>query len=162
MLSSGTNSTLFTFNFCMMVSEVKESGKILAIIIKHQYSKDGIEFFTPQTYSQQLGYMNRPQGHIIPPHRHNLVERKVLMTQEVLFIKSGKVRVDFYNDDQEYLESRILEKGDVILLAAGGHGFEMLEPSEMIEVKQGPYCGEEDKVRFEPAKTSILNIKLQE
>jgi hypothetical protein len=69
----------------------------------------------------------------------------------VLFIKSGKVRVDFYDDDKNYLESRILEKGDVILLAAGGHGFEMIENAEMIEVKQGPYCGDEDKVRFSPS-----------
>jgi mannose-6-phosphate isomerase-like protein (cupin superfamily) len=96
-----------------------------------------------------LGYMNRPKGYSIAPHRHNLVERKVSLTQEVLYVKSGKVRVDFYNDEQLYLESRVLEKGDVILLAAGGHGFEMLDDSEMIEVKQGPYCGEEDKVRFD-------------
>jgi mannose-6-phosphate isomerase-like protein (cupin superfamily) len=92
--------------------------------------------------------MNRPEGYEIAPHVHNLVERKGDLTQEVLFVKSGKVRVDFYNDDQEYLESRVLEQGDVILLAHGGHGFKMIEPSEMIEVKQGPYCGERDKVRF--------------
>ena len=76
------------------------------------------------------------------------MERKVHLTQEVLYIKSGKVRVDFYDDDQHYLESRVVERGDVILLASGGHGFQMLEDSEMIEVKQGPYCGDEDKVRF--------------
>ncbi len=73
------------------------------------------------------------------------------LRKRCLYIKTGKVRVDFYDDNQHYLESRIVEKGDVILLAAGGHGFEMLEDSEMIEVKQGPYCGEEDKVRFEAA-----------
>ncbi len=59
----------------------------------------------------------------------------------------SRVRVDFYDDDQRYLESRILRKGDVLLLAYGGHGFEMLEPTEMIEVKQGPYAGEADKTR---------------
>jgi hypothetical protein len=48
-----------------------------------------------------------------------------------------------------YLESRILSAGDVILLAFGGHGFEMLEPTEIIEVKQGPYAGDQDKTRFE-------------
>ena len=121
---------------------------MLAVIIRAAYKSEGIEFFTPGDFSQQLGYMNRPEGYDIPPHRHNLVERKVTLTQEVLYIKSGKVRVDFYDDDQHYLESRVLDKGDVILLAAGGHGFKMLENSEMIEVKQGPYCGEEDKVRF--------------
>jgi hypothetical protein len=132
-----------------MIETIKLGDKILSVIIRAEYKKEGIEFFTPGDFSQQLGYMNRAKGYAIPPHRHNLIERKVTLTQEVLYIKSGKVRVDFYDDNQHYLESRIVVKGDVILLASGGHGFEMLEDSEMIEVKQGPYCGEEDKVRFE-------------
>ncbi len=74
----------------------------------------------------------------------------MVLTQEVLFVKSGKVRVDFYNDEKVFLESRELNTGDVILLAAGGHGFQMLEASELIEVKQGPYCGDQDKVIFNP------------
>ena len=139
-----------------MLEEIKYNNQLLAIHISSKYYKEGIHFFTPDDFSQQLGYMNRPNGYVIPPHRHNLVPRKVDLTQEVLFIKSGKVRVDFYDDDQIYLESRILYPGDVILLAHGGHGFEMLETSEMIEVKQGPYCGEQDKVRFEPvANTQV-------
>ena len=133
-----------------MLQEIKHNNQLLAIIISNKYSKSGIHFFTPGSFSQQLGYMNRPVGYKIPPHVHNPVVREVVWTLEVLFIKSGKVRVDFYDDNKNYLESRILEKGDVILLAGGGHGFEMLEKSEMIEVKQGPYCGEQDKTRFEP------------
>lgn len=141
-----------------MIKKIRFEGKLLAIIIKANYESQGIEFFTPGDFSQQLGYMQRPQGYIIPPHRHNLVPREVTITQEVLLIKRGKVRVDFYDDDQNYLESEVVQKGDVILLAAGGHGFEMLEESEMIEVKQGPYCGEEDKVRFKPIDSE--NIKM--
>ena len=123
----------------------------LALIIRRSFRKDGIEFFTPSTYSQQIGYMNRPVGYVIPPHVHNPVQREVQYTKEVLFIRSGRVRVDFYSEAQDYLESTVLEAGDVILLAYGGHGFEMLEPTEMIEVKQGPYAGDRDKTRFEAA-----------
>jgi hypothetical protein len=141
-----------------MLEVIKRGENVLAVIIGSDYRSDGIQFFTPGDFSQQLGYMNRPKDYTIPPHRHNLVERKVTLTQEVLFIKSGKVRVDFYDDDQVYLESRILAKGDVILMASGGHGFKMIEDSEMIEVKQGPYCGEEDKVRFEPNHESEITI----
>src|SRR5829696_5413477 len=130
-----------------MVEHLVQNDKIYAIIIHSSFSRTGIEFFTPDNFSQQLGYMNRAKGYTIAPHIHKHIERKVVLTQEVLFIKSGRVRIDFYNNDQSYLESRILEKGDVILLAAGGHGFEILEDAEMIEVKQGPYCGDEDKVR---------------
>lgn len=141
-----------------MIDIIKRNNTILSVIIRENYRSEGIEFFTPDDFSQQLGYMNRKKGYAIPPHRHNLVERKVTLTQEVLYIKSGKVRVDFYDDNQAYLESRILNKGDVILLATGGHGFEMLEDSEMIEVKQGPYVGEEDKVRFTAANNKEITI----
>lgn len=134
-------------------------GKSLAYILRARYIADGVKFFTPSEFSQQLGYMNRPYGYVIPPHVHNPVARKVQYTKEVLFIKSGRVRVDFYDEDQSYLESRILETGDVILLAYGGHGFEMLEPTEMIEVKQGPYAGDQDKTRFEGISADQAVIK---
>jgi len=139
-----------------MIEKIERDGIVYAIIIRHSFVKEGIEFFTTNDYSQQLGYMNRPEGYIIVPHRHNLVERKVVMTQEVLLIKSGKVRVDFYDDVQHYFGSKVLTTGDVILLAAGGHGFEMLEKSEIIEVKQGPYCGEVDKIRFDPISKETI------
>lgn len=143
-----------------MIERITHGDTLLSVIIRSNYKKEGIDFFTPGDFSQQLGYMNRPKGYVIPPHVHNLVERKVTLTQEVLFIKSGVVRVDFYDDHQAYLESRVLQQGDVILLAAGGHGFEMIEQAEMIEVKQGPYCGEQDKVRFDPVNTKDVSLKI--
>lgn len=145
-----------------MIEELKHQNKLLAIIISHQYREQGIHFFTPNDLSQQLAYMRHPAGKIIQPHVHNPVAREVHYTQEVLFIKAGKLRVDFYSDYQEYLESRILTSGDVILLATGGHGFEVLEEIEMIEVKQGPYAGDGDKTRFEnkPVELKIKNEHL--
>lgn len=142
-----------------MIENVIHNEKLLSVIIRANYKSDGIEFFTPDDFSQQLAYMNRAKNYVIPPHVHNAVQRDVHFTQEVLVIKSGKVRVDYYDDDRNYLESRVLHQGDVVLLAYGGHGFEMLEDSEMIEVKQGPYAGEMDKVRFEPIAKEKLEIK---
>jgi hypothetical protein len=141
-----------------LIEKIVYNNILLAVVIRTAYVKEGIEFFTPGDFSQQLGYMNRPKGYIIPPHVHKLVERKVTLTQEVLFVKTGRVRVDFYDDDKVYLESRELGAGDVILLAAGGHGFEILEQAEMIEVKQGPYCGDEDKVRFDPVNNDTIHL----
>ena len=68
------------------------------------------------------------------------------------------MRVDFYDKEKKYLQSRILSKGDIVLLAHGGHGFKMLEPTEMVEVKQGPYCGEMDKVRFEAVEDKDVKL----
>mgnify|MGYP006097207653 CR=1 FL=1 len=140
-----------------MLERIINGSKELAIILRAQYKSEGIEFFTPDDYSQQLAYMNRPSGYLIKPHVHNAVERKVQFTKEVLYIKSGQVRVDFYTEDQSYLESRVLHAGDVILLAYGGHGFYMLQASEIIEVKQGPYAGDSDKTRFDGIESTEEN-----
>jgi len=131
-----------------MIENITYHNQLLAIIVSDRFNEPGIHFFTPNELSQQLAYMRHPVGKVIPPHVHNPVNREVQYTQEVLFIKRGKLRVDFYNNQQQYLESRILEASDVILLVTGGHGFEVLEEIEMIEVKQGPYLGEQDKTRF--------------
>ncbi|WP_426993724.1 cupin domain-containing protein [Methylomonas sp. CM2] len=142
-----------------MIDRIFSDNKELAIIIRHSFKKEGIEFFTPGTYSQQIGYMNRPSGYVIPPHVHNPVTREVHYTNEVLFIKSGKLRVDFYSEQQVYIESTVLEAGDVILLSIGGHGFEMLEPTEIIEVKQGPYAGDQDKTRFDAIAQNQIKLR---
>jgi mannose-6-phosphate isomerase-like protein (cupin superfamily) len=130
------------------MQQITYNGHLLALIVSRNYQESGIHFFTPNDLSQQLAYMSHPVGKIIPPHVHNPVAREVQYTQEALFIRKGKLRVDFYSDQQDYIDSRILESGDVILLITGGHGFEVLEALEMIEVKQGPYVGEQDKTRF--------------
>ncbi len=143
-----------------MIEHVVSNDLLLAIIIRANFKQDGIAFFTPDEFSQQLGYMNRPKGYCIDPHVHKHLERKVLYTQEVLVIKSGLVRVDFYDKAQHYLESRELLKGDVILLASGGHGFEFLEQSEIIEIKQGPYSSEDDKIKFTNVRKGHLTSTL--
>lgn len=130
------------------IKYIKKKEKLLAMIIKNNYTCEGVDFITPNDYSQQVAYMHHPTGKRIDAHVHNLVHRNVVLTQEVLFIKKGKIRVDFYDDYEDYLESEILEAGDVILLVSGGHGFSVLEEVEMVEVKQGPYSGEADKKRF--------------
>jgi hypothetical protein len=139
-------------------SAIEHDGRMLAFILRADFHAEGIHFFTPNEFSQQLGYMNRPQGYVIPPHVHNPVAREVHFTKEVLIIKSGKVRVDFYDDDQVYLKSTVLAAGDIVLLAFGGHGFEMLEASEIVEVKQGPYAGDADKTRFSPVPSDHVCI----
>ena len=141
-----------------MIENITHNSINLAIIIRTSFQKEGIQFFTPDNYTQQLAYMNRPAGYVIQPHLHNPVKREVEFTKEVIFIKSGMVRVDFYDESQKYLQSTVLKQGDVILLAYGGHGFEILENCEMIEVKQGPYAGEQDKTRFAPVDSNKIKF----
>ena len=132
-----------------MIQQIKHKKHLLALMVSNKFNAPGIHFFTENDLSQQLAFMKHPAGKSIQPHVHNPVLREVHYTQEVLFIKKGRLRVDFYTEEQKYLESRVLEAGDVILLIQGGHGFEVLEDLEMFEVKQGHYKGEGDKTRFD-------------
>lgn len=142
----------------MSVEKVISKDEILAIIVRHDFGEPGVHFFTPGEFSQQLGFMQHPVGKIIQPHVHTAVQREVEYTQEVLFVRKGRLRVDFYSREQQYLESRVLEAGDVILLASAGHGFEVLEDVEMFEVKQGPYSEHADKVRFDGVSRKDVSL----
>lgn len=141
------------------IEEIKKKDKLIAMIIRNDYKCDGVDFVTPDEYSQQVAYMHHPAGKKIDAHVHNLVHRNVVMTQEVLFIKKGTLRVDFYDEYEDYLESRNLHSGDIILLVSGGHGFQVLEEVEMVEVKQGPYTGEQDKKRFKGIEETQIKYK---
>ncbi len=143
------------------VEEISKKGRMIAMIIRNNYSCEGVDFITPDEYSQQLAYMHHPAGKVIDAHIHNLVHRNVVLTQEVLFIKKGILRVDLYDEYEDYLESRELYAGDIILLVSGGHGFSVLEEVEMVEVKQGPYAGNNDKKRFigiDESKVKTLSL----
>lgn len=140
-----------------MFEEIKKKNKTLAIIIRNNYQCTGVDFITPNEYSQQVACMHHPTGKVIDAHVHNIVQRSVVVTQEVLFVKKGVLRVDLYDDYQDYLESRLLYAGDTIILVSGGHGFRVIEDVEMIEVKQGPYAGEVDKTRFNGIDDSQIN-----
>src|SRR5215471_5715537 len=140
-----------------MTEEIVIDGQLCAILLTATYDEPGIQFFTRDDYSQQLASMSYPAGKVIPAHTHNPVRREVFYTQEALFIRKGKLRVDFYSQEQEYRTSRVLSAGDVVLLIRGGHGFEVLQDLNMVEVKQGPYAGDMDKTQF----SAVLPSKLK-
>jgi hypothetical protein len=112
-----------------------------------------VSFYSEPHFSQQLGFISHPAGHTVQPHVHNPVPREVVYTQETLFVRQGRIRVDLYRTDRTPLCSRVLTDGDVILLATGGHGLEVLDDSSIVEVKQGPYAGFDDKIRFEAERS---------
>ena len=129
--------------------EIKRDGVLIAIVIPSNFSGEGTHFFTPPDFSQQLAFIHHSTGDKIQEHTHKPNKRIVTLTQEVLFVKKGKVKVKLFDKKNTFIGERILTAGDVILLVSGGHGFEFLEDTQLIEVKQGPYSKVDDKVRFE-------------
>lgn len=129
-----------------------DDGNPSAIVIRADASIEGIKFFSPEDYSQQLGLMTRPAGYKVPAHVHNSVERKISNTQEVLLIRKGRCLVTLFSENLKMAHRITLLSGDVILLAHGAHEIEMIEDCEILEVKQGPYAGPEDKTHVKVNK----------
>jgi hypothetical protein len=120
-----------------------------AIVIRANEKVEGIKFYSPESYSQQLGLMTRPEGYVVPAHVHNLVERTIRHTQEVLLIRKGSCSVTLFDEKNVQTSLITLMTGDVILLAHGGHEIVMNTECEILEVKQGPYAGPNDKTHLE-------------
>lgn len=128
--------------------KIIQDGHIFAIVLRRGFSRPGPNFFTPGEFSQQLGLLVHPKGKTINRHRHKLVRREIFRTQEVLLLLEGKIRVELYDNDGEKLKAVILHPGDAILLAQGGHKVKVLADAKIMEVKQGPYAGFDDKEYF--------------
>jgi len=130
------------------VERVYSDQTLIAIIIRSEYDEKGVSFFSPFEFSQQLGILIHPSGYEVKPHVHKLISRDVQVTQEVLHLIRGKVEIVLYDEDRSPVRTCILHPGDTILLAFGGHGLRVLEPAKLIEIKQGPYAGMDDKEYF--------------
>ena len=130
------------------LEQVKFNDELLAIIMRANYHSEGINFITPEKTIIQLGYMSHLEGKKIEAHLHNPYKRETYGTQEVLFIKKGRIKVDFFTSKQDFVLSKTLKKNDWLILLSGGHSFEILDDAQMIEVKNGPYAGDQDKIRF--------------
>ncbi|MFC2167409.1 hypothetical protein ACFLRW_00340 [Acidobacteriota bacterium] len=130
------------------VEKIKVGDDIYAIILKKEYNKPGSVYVTPVEFPQQLGMLIHSKGKIVKRHQHKLIKRKRFRAQEVLVILDGKIRVDLYDNKIELLKSAFLSSGDTILLAEGGHRVEILEDAKIINLKQGPHIGFDDKEFF--------------
>ena len=133
------------------IVEIKEGDLVLARHIPASAAwVDGLNFFSQDGDFIQVGVWGYGAGKELKAHIHNEVSREVLWTQEVLFVRSGKLRARIYNTKEELIEQRVVSAGDIIILLRGGHGYDILEDgTQVLEVKNGPYVGpERDRRRF--------------
>ena len=143
-----------------MIEKVVHKKKLQALIVRGKYrNRKGVTFFTPKESTQQFGYMKHKKKYVIRPHLHKKRLTKILNTTEVILILKGILRVDFYTQYEKYLSSKILKKNDIIMLVHGGHGFKILKDVEMLEIKQGPYSLNKDKIKFDNVDDNKIRIK---
>ena len=130
------------------VDIIEKAGVELCYIIRGELAPDATTFITPADYKQQVGFVAYPAGGEVQRHLHLPLERHLVGTSEVLFVRKGRCVLDVYDDAKELVASREVKAGDLVLMVGGGHGLRMLEDTLFLEVKQGPYLECEEKERF--------------
>lgn len=130
------------------IESIADRGRTLVLIIRSPVCPEKTTFITQPEWKQQVGFVAYPAGGEIARHVHRPLRRQIVGTSEVLIVKKGRCEVDIYNDDREWVATRALGVGDVMLMVGGGHGFRMMEDTVFLEVKQGPYTGTDEKECF--------------
>ena len=130
------------------IIEIRNKRILYALIIKkkRRFIKSGVDFLTKDKDLLQLGFINHKKNHYIKSHIHLKKPRIINYCTEVLLIEKGRVKIKFFdNNNSDIKKDKILSKGDIIMLFQGGHGFKILERTQIIEIKQGPYVEGKDK-----------------
>ncbi|MDO8648423.1 MAG: hypothetical protein Q7R81_01440 [Candidatus Peregrinibacteria bacterium] len=127
---------------------VAKDGNTYALFIPKGTPVDGIKFLTEQTSPMQVGLMERPAGHAVKAHQHPPQKFDVGRLSEFLYIEKGKIHVHVFDEEWKELADQILNAGDFLVFLRGGHSIDMLEPTRMIEVKQGPFPGDKQSKSF--------------
>ena len=130
------------------VETFRHDGEVIAVVVRAGARAGATAFVTDAEASLQLGFVVSPAGREIPRHIHRPPIRTVARTAEVLIVESGTCEMDLYGDDLAPVATVVLRTGDVALLLRGGHGFRMTEDTVLLEVKQGPYSGLDEKRHF--------------
>lgn len=135
----------------MKMEKITDGDLNLAIVIRNTDWEEGLDFASSDGDYQQVGTWVYKKGKKLNPHIHLIESREVLRTQEVIFIRDGRIKANIYTENEKFLKSIELGKGDVIILLAGGHGYEILEDNtRVLEVKNGPYLGpDKDRKRID-------------
>ena len=141
-----------------MIKKLQHKNFLFGYIIRYK-KKNGVNFHTPRNLTHQIGSIRHKKNHQILPHLHLPNKRKIDYTSEVLIIQKGRVRIDLYSNKKKYLFSKILMKNDILILIKGAHGFKILEPTDILEIKQGPYNHRKDKIRFQPIDANKIRIR---
>lgn len=134
------------------MKEIKVNGTVFARHIVKEDIKNGLNFFSDDAEYIQVGIWGHyGQGKKLQEHIHNEFERTAKRTYEVLYVIKGRIKAKIYSLAEEYVETVIVQAGEVLVLLECGHGYEILEDdTTVLEVKNGPYAGsEKDRYRFD-------------
>jgi hypothetical protein len=131
----------------MNSKKIEFNSEEYALIIDGSKIPDGLKFYTSDDKFVQVASWKYEEGKTLDAHSHKICERTSNVTQEVVIVKKGSIKVKIFNNDEELIAEEIIKEGDILIQFQGGHEYEILEDdTEVFEVKNGPYPGlEKDK-----------------
>jgi mannose-6-phosphate isomerase-like protein (cupin superfamily) len=127
---------------------IRAEGTILCYIIRRTFLPSHTTFITPPESKQQVGFVVYPKDGKIARHSHRSLERHLVGLSEVLLVREGHCQIEIYDNQHHLVATRDLIENDVVIMEAGGHGFRIIEDTVLLEIKQGPYLGVNDKELF--------------
>ena len=132
----------------MCIKEIKSDNKLIAFIISKNYHEDGLRFVTDPEFPLQLAFIKNSKNSIVERHFHPSFNRVIKERMEFIFVCKGRLYIEFYDNNKNFLEGCKVSSGDSVFIASGGHSIKYLETSEIIELRLGPYNKKLDKVNF--------------
>lgn len=133
----------------MECERIESEGELIAFLVRKSFEPKWTTFVTPDEANLQVGFIVKEADDEVPAHDHKPLLRSIVGTAEVLIVKQGSGEVEFFDSKRKRVTSLSFGAGDVLVLLAGGHGFKFDEETTLIEVKQGPYPGIDEKERFD-------------
>ncbi len=141
----------------MLIERIEDSPSfegtegLLALVFRyspievHDELTRGVNAYTDAEDPLQVLAINYPTGHKIPLHSHNIFSRTTYQSQEAIIVLKGLVNCIIYNSNRHHIKTIVLAQHDIIVLLGGGHSFEMLQDSVLLEFKNGPHQSVHDK-----------------
>lgn len=130
--------------------KIEQDGVLIATIKRFSDWKKNLDFVTSDDAFIQVGTWHYDKGRVLDRHEHNIVDRKSNITQECVFVVSGKMLVKFFDHNRKFVKSITLNQFDYAVIFSGGHEYEILEnDTRILECKNGPFPGVTlDKTRY--------------
>lgn len=147
---ASTNPTQLSTPSKTAAGVIEIDGQAAAYLLRGDDWPSGLSFITPDEAFIQVGSWRYNAGKTLAAHVHKEYPRVAAKTQEVVFVKQGKMKVILYNKAREAVEEIVLREGDLLVVAHAGHGYEILEDdTQILEVKNGPFVSVDvDKEKF--------------
>jgi hypothetical protein len=130
------------------VEEIRDlQGNLLCVHSKHLIGDKVTDFWNLDNSALELGLMHRGPSNPVDLHRHSMrLSPRSFRTHEVLIQLDGKMVISIFTDEGRFVREIESFGKSITLFIQGAHKIDFPVLTNIIEIKNGPFQGEKDKV----------------